>query len=181
MKSHSVVFIGLALIACELLWKCTYPGKHSNCKKHCFIWCLYTVYICAHRPCHYYHQKKTGTGSRALPLNNHTSRVDHQPTEVLFKNHLFLVSRQVLGTTTRSSHRVSHQPHCGQPLHWGILDQGHQHSWRAFKNMEEICRWHFCVHRVCSERSIPEAHQQGGPTYPVYNRRCQSRWVHSLP
>ena len=71
---------------------------------HSFIWCLCAVYICAHRPCQYHQKKKTGIGSRAPLKNNHARIADHQPTWVLFQDHLFPGSRQVLWITTRSSH-----------------------------------------------------------------------------
>ena len=51
-------------------------------------------------------------------------RADYQPTGVLFKDHLFPVPGQVLWTASRSRYGVSHQPHCGQPIYWGLWDQG---------------------------------------------------------
>ena len=79
-------------------------------------------------------------------------------TYFLFQGRIF---EQLQGATMGSPH----QPHCGQPLHGGLSDQDHQHSWTSSNNMEDWCRGH------CKEREISGAHQQDGPTYPVYNRR----------
>ena len=85
-----------------------------------FIWFLCTFYICVYRLCHYHHKKKTWTRSRAPCQNIHVSRADNQPIRVLFEDHVFPVSRQVFWTGINSSHGVSHQPNCGQPLYGGL-------------------------------------------------------------
>ena len=47
--------------------------------------------------------------------------------------------------------------------------------------MEEVCGWNLHGHRFHKQRVISGAYKQHGPTYQIYNWRCKTRWIPSLP
>ena len=89
-----------------------FPGQYKRYQDQArgvyhVIWCECTLHIHSHRTSHQHHRKTAEGRWRSTQQNQHENPSYHQPPEILLKQQLFLLPRQVLPTNRRSCHGVT--------------------------------------------------------------------------
>ena len=146
---------------------------------HYILWCKIPFDTCSCGLCHLHNQTKLGQDTQ---LHHRKIMSVHHITTLLsyISKYLFPLSSKVLWTDAWTSYGFPLQSNFSWPVHGIVWNQGHKYCHSPTKVVNQVPGGKFFNPKGRTQQPVSAAHQLHWPSYSIYCRDSQHRWIHFI-